>query len=276
MQSVLDLWHRYWISSYYYIFFFIPFGLIIECLFSQLQPVKRIWLNMRVVFVNSVIVSALIPWVHAITDAATNMVGWHLIDLSRLAGQSIPLHILFGVMYVFILDIYAYWYHRAEHTFSWMWDYHLVHHSDDHVGVTTTNAQNWLTVAVFTLFLPVVTLPLAILFKFPIGSVEIAGLMYGFLVNLNHLDIKLSFGRWLSSPQFHHIHHSSLQEHADKNLANVFPILDVWFGTYWTPRPDEYPPTGLSNGEVIDSATASVVWPLKQWAKALLQAHSTS
>jgi sterol desaturase/sphingolipid hydroxylase (fatty acid hydroxylase superfamily) len=43
----------------------------------------------------------------------------------------------------------------------------------------------------------------------------------------------------------HHVHHSYLQHHWDKNFAAVTSIWDRLFGTLYVPVRDEYTPWGI-------------------------------
>lgn len=93
--------------------------------------------------------------------------------------------------------------------------------------------------------------------------------MAGILI---HSNVRIGFGRfgWLvGNPQNHRIHHSRLPEHTDKNFAQLFPLWDVIFGTYHWPRGDEYPPTGLSDGEHINTVGKSLIYPFLSWKKML-------
>jgi sterol desaturase/sphingolipid hydroxylase (fatty acid hydroxylase superfamily) len=51
--------------------------------------------------------------------------------------------------------------------------------------------------------------------------------------------------RVLVTPQVHRIHHSEKPEHYNKNFADFLPLFDIVFGTYHSPRRDEFPATGL-------------------------------
>ncbi len=53
-----------------------------------------------------------------------------------------------------------------------------------------------------------------------------------------HANIRVRLGpfEWLiSSPAFHHWHHTN-DEHRDRNFAFVFPLIDRVFGTAWLPK----------------------------------------
>lgn len=113
-----------------------------------------------------------------------------------------------------------------------------------------------------------VFLPLMLLFQPPLITVPLAGIITNLVDTFIHLNLKLSYGRlsWLlPGPQNHRIHHSRLPEHRNKNFAVVFPLWDVIFGTYYHPRKDEYPESGLSYGQPIDSLRRALILPFPMW-----------
>ena len=74
---------------------------------------------------------------------------------------------------------------------------------------------------------------------------------------------------FFSAPQFHWIHHSKLPQHQDKNFAIWLPMYDIAFGSYYRPQVDEYPPTGLSTGEKIETLWKAQAGPFIAWKQML-------
>ena len=86
-----------------------------------------------------------------------------------------------------------------------------------------------------------------------------------------HANLRLHLGVLtpvIAGPQWHRIHHSCLPEHQNKNFATLFPFIDLIFGTYYKPAPDEYPETGLlpedRHVQFLDDATFE---PFKVWKR---------
>jgi hypothetical protein len=93
----------------------------------------------------------------------------------------------------------------------------------------------------------------------------------------NHMNFKFGLGRFswlLVTPQNHRIHHSRLEEHVEKNFAAFFPLWDVIFGTYYAPKKNEYPPTGLASGEHVTTFRQALFLPFLIWRRMLLGASS--
>jgi sterol desaturase/sphingolipid hydroxylase (fatty acid hydroxylase superfamily) len=162
-------------------------------------------------------------------------------------NSSIWTQIFYSLVFAFVWDVWQYFVHRFQHTNSLLWESHKFHHSETAMNVTSHARTHVLNHVVFTAFyLPMIML---------IGSQGphwIAALImfrvWGYFL---HSNIRLHFGPFaavISGPQWHRIHHSACHQHIDKNFATFFPVIDIIFGTYYHPRYDEYPDTGLAGG----------------------------
>ncbi len=56
----------------------------------------------------------------------------------------------------------------------------------------------------------------------------------------------------LVTPQVHRIHHSTEPAHHNRNFADLFPVLDIIFGTYEKPAKGEFAGTGIDD-ELFDA-----------------------
>jgi sterol desaturase/sphingolipid hydroxylase (fatty acid hydroxylase superfamily) len=171
---------------------------------------------------------------------------------------NVGLAILIAMSVLFVKDFFTYWCHRLQHT-KWLWPEHLLHHSDEHVNVTTALRHHWMEGAVQTVF---VVFPMALLMKptvITVTGILVAVRAFDYFI---HLNARISLGSFLVSPQSHRIHHSRLPQHSDKNFAAVFPIIDILFGT-WFPPEKEPPPTGVS--EPVNPVYAATLLPFSSW-----------
>ena len=69
----------------------------------------------------------------------------------------------------------------------------------------------------------------------------------------------------------HHVHHSYLDKHWDKNFAAVTSLWDRMFGTLYIPEKDEYTPWGLgpqTQGE-YRSFWQNTTGPFRDWYQML-------
>jgi sterol desaturase/sphingolipid hydroxylase (fatty acid hydroxylase superfamily) len=178
---------------------------------------------------------------------------------------SLPL-VLFSML---LRDFFRYWFHRLQHTSKWLWAEHELHHSDDHMNVTTSGRHHWLEFPLQSIF---ISAPMILLFRLPVVTVIGVAVLMQAMDYFIHLNARISFGafnRVLATPQVHRIHHSRLPEHMDKNFAAYFPIWDIIFGTYHHPAKGEYPPSGLASGRTVYSVPYAIIMPFVTWTKML-------
>ena len=147
---------------------------------------------------------------------------------------SMPLwgQILVAVM---LLDFFgAYLVHWVEHKVKFLWKFHLVHHSDTNVDVTTGlrhHPGEAIFRMLFTIFGVLVT-------GAPIWMVFLYQTFSAFFTHLNHANINmpLKLDRALSlvfvTPLMHKVHHHYTQPLTDTNYGNIFAIWDRLFGTF--------------------------------------------
>src|SRR5262249_33510267 len=74
---------------------------------------------------------------------------WSLIDLKTLTTASsstaqIAMLALLALAPFVAYDMFYYWFHRLQHSNSWLWEQHKLHHSDPSLNVTTSSRINWL------------------------------------------------------------------------------------------------------------------------------------
>jgi sterol desaturase/sphingolipid hydroxylase (fatty acid hydroxylase superfamily) len=176
----------------------------------------------------------------------------------------------FSVVALVARDGLYYWFHRAQHAWPWLWAQHELHHSDEHMNVTTGGRHHWLD----TPFQAVCVLaPMDYLFGMPLTVLVTMQIMGEVIGHFTHADARIHLGRLaaiLPGPQFHRIHHSCEPAHLDKNFASVWPFWDVLFGTFYQPATEEFPETGLSSGERITTLHAAALWPFLRWRRMLV------
>lgn len=175
-------------------------------------------------------------------------------------------------------DFFYYWLHRLQHASKWLWAEHALHHADDHLNVTTSFRHHWLETPLTVVF---VNVPLMLLLRPPIITLTVVASILSMTEFTNHMNLRIGLGRfnWLvATPQSHRIHHSVLEKHFDKNFAAFFPVWDVIFGTYYAPQKNEYPATGLTPAERVQTVGQALFLPFLIWRKMLREAwqlHAT-
>ena len=274
------------LAGYLALLFSWPLFLLLEKVTPAAGPVPRenYKLNWAVTFSNLVLAPVFATAVLVFTVWLVKQTGLPSLELSMDGiGIGVPvLDVLLqgaAIFFVtaFLGDFQYYWWHRAQHTFPFLWELHKLHHSDENLNSTTIFRSHFLEPAGQTLFRG-----LTIGLIFDLGAsqesllaVIAGGLLLGlwdFFIHANvRTDALYRLTPFFSNPQFHWIHHSRLPQHQDKNFSIWLPLYDVAFGTYYKAEIDEYPPTGLSSGEKIETLWEAQTGPLVAWGRGLWQ-----
>lgn len=150
----------------------------------------------------------------------------HLIEL--------PLWV-FMILGILMMDLIGAWFiHWLEHKVQWMWRFHLIHHTDQHIDTTSANrhhpGESVFRFIFTTLAVIVIGAPMWMVFMYQTMSVV--------LTQFNHSNIEMpkwldnSLGLVFCTPNIHRIHHHYRQPYTDTNYGNIFSIWDRIFGTY--------------------------------------------
>ena len=154
------------------------------------------------------------------------------------ANTSILLTIIIGVL---ALDFSSWLVHWIMHKVRPLWGFHLIHHTDNTVDVTTGlrhHPGDSILRGIFFLLLIFVS-----------GAPMYAVMIYQTLIVLatafTHANISLPkpvdkiISYILVSPNMHKVHHHWKQPYTDSNYGGVFSIWDRLFGTFKTLDPKE-------------------------------------
>jgi sterol desaturase/sphingolipid hydroxylase (fatty acid hydroxylase superfamily) len=164
--------------------------------------------------------------------SASNWVTENNVGILNWVMLPIWLQIVIGVM---LLDFFgAYLVHWVEHKVKFMWKFHLVHHSDTTVDVTTGlrhHPGEAIFRMVFTIMgVIVVGAPIWIVFFYQTMSVAFTHFNHANIKLPKRLDHTLSFV--FVTPDMHKVHHHYTQPLTDTNYGNIFAIWDRIFGTF--------------------------------------------
>lgn len=170
---------------------------------------------------------------------------------------------LLAIVAALAYDFANYWNHRLMHQ-PWLWPVHAIHHSDpDVTGLTTYRVHLFETFVMwvsYTLMLSWLGLP-----KDAIGIGAIICALHSIYVHINvdweHGPLRLL----IASPRFHRWHHADLEEAYGKNLANICPLFDWMFGTYYVPGKCEAR-MGAKNIPEND-VLKLIAWPVQEWGR---------
>jgi sterol desaturase/sphingolipid hydroxylase (fatty acid hydroxylase superfamily) len=186
------------------------------------------WINnLALTAVDYAVLLGISPWLALLV---VNLVGIENPGLLHKAGASPWVSF---VVLLFSLQFAAYWLHRAFHAFPVLWRIHTVHHCDPEVDATTANRHHPLEPILNAVaMLPVVVIlgpdPISIL-GYNILAVAVAVMSHGNFTFGPRLDGLLR--RFIVTPDFHRMHHSSERQYTDSNYATVLPVFDYLFRT---------------------------------------------
>ncbi len=135
---------------------------------------------------------------------------------------------------VMILDFTAqYLVHYLLHKVKWMWKFHMVHHSDTQVDVTTATRHHpgdYVMREVFALGAVFIAgIPLAFYLFYRIITVFFAYFTHANYYLPQSVDKALSYV--FVTPNMHKFHHHFERPWTDTNFGNIFSFWDRIFGT---------------------------------------------
>lgn len=191
-------------------------------------------------------------------------------DLPRLqesVWEGVPF-LLLAILGTVSKDFADYWNHRALHH-RWLWPVHAIHHSDTALNPLTTYRVHFLEP--FVMYLSYLLL-LGWL-SLPEGAVA-AGAIFVTLHNMYvHINVDWGHGPFkyvVASPRMHQWHHADVPEAHGKNLANIFPVFDLLFGTYYVPGPctERLGASGVPETNYMKLS----LHPFVKWSQALVSA----
>jgi len=143
-----------------------------------------------------------------------------------------------GFVYLFIglmlMDLVgAYFPHWVEHHIKWMWKFHVIHHTDQHVDASTANRHHPGESVIRFVF----TTLAVIVIGAPVWMIMLYQAFSAFFAQLTHANIKIpnpinNVLVWLFvTPDMHRVHHHYRQPYSDSNYGNIFSVWDRLFGT---------------------------------------------
>ncbi|MBU2915160.1 MULTISPECIES: sterol desaturase family protein [Reichenbachiella] len=178
----------------------------------------------------------------------TMIVGFGMAGLLLLAADFVASRQI-GLLYIFDMPLWlqvivgillmdaigAYLVHLVEHKVKWMWKFHLVHHSDTTIDVTSGLRHH----PGETVFRVSFTILAVMIIGAPIGLVMLyqsLSVLFAHLTHANTPIFGLKIDKALSyifvTPNMHKVHHHYQQPWTDTNYGNIFSIWDRLFGTF--------------------------------------------
>ncbi len=172
---------------------------------------------------------ALTPGLIGLSNYVT---GHHIGLIYLLPGHNN--HWVFDISLFFMLDLCEYGYHVTMHKLKPLWKFHLVHHTDPQVDVSTTVREHPCETFIRGCFLMFWALLCG-------ATPEVLVIRQTFQTVFNissHTEFRLKglaekiLGWIFITPNLHHVHHHYMRPQTDCNYGDVLSIWDRLFGTY--------------------------------------------
>ncbi len=190
--------------------------------------------------------------------------------LAAIAAWPLALRVVAALI---VGEIGFYWGHRWSHELPFLWRFHAIHHSAEHLDFLVSTRAHPVDM-VFTRLCELI--PLYVLgLASPVGRsgslipilVVLLGTIWGFFI---HSNVRWRFGplEWIiSTPAFHHWHHTNDgPAYINKNYAPMWPFIDRLFGTLYLPK-DKQPASYGIDEPMSPALFGQLVDPFLFWRR---------
>lgn len=177
-----------------------------------------------------------------------------LVPLGTLGHPALQLLFTF-----LVLDFTRYWVHYADHRVPWLWTFHRVHHSVEHMDATVgfrMHLVDFLQLTGLIVLLFGVVFDISRFEAWVLPAALSVGIVADAVEHANvHFPLDTAWRRaWFrvfNTPLFHSWHHVRDATLCDGNYANALPLWDRLFGTEVT-RPEPPAEFGLTADQALE------------------------
>jgi len=220
-----------WYTNYFWGLILISvavWGLEILFPWRKTQPIFRndFWIDGFYMFFNFFIFSIAISGIYDVLFSFYNSFGFSLQSLAVINLKNFPLAIQLIVFFI-ILDFVQWITHILLHKYSFLWQFHKVHHSVKEMGFAAHMRYHWME---NILYKPLKTLAIMILGGFEPEQAFIVHFVAITIGHLNHANIKLSWGpmKFILNNPIMHLQHHAYNVPKGKFGVNFGISLSLW------------------------------------------------
>jgi sterol desaturase/sphingolipid hydroxylase (fatty acid hydroxylase superfamily) len=208
---------------------------------------------------------AALQWIFGESPALQSNYGWML---------------LYAMVTLICYDFVFYVTHYTMHKVPALWAIHKIHHSAEVLTPLTRSREHFIAGPIWAtggaLSYGFAAGIFAYIFDGGITAATILNIsffafLFGFNGSFRHYHVQFHYPYWLSewlhSPVMHHIHHSYLPQHWDKNFAAITSLWDRMFNTLYIPETDEHTPWGIGpeTQDNYRSFWQNTIGPFRDW-----------
>ncbi|WP_452599593.1 sterol desaturase family protein [Pontimicrobium sp. MEBiC01747] len=233
---------------------------------------KDFWLDTFYMFFNFFILNLIILVALSDTTAALfndllQHIGLSISNFQLFDVDNLPLGL--GLFIFFIISDFTQWNtHRLLHRFTFLWNFHKVHHSVKEMGFAAHLRYHWMEPIVYKSMLYV---PIAIIGGFDAQHVAIVHFFAITIGHINHANLGWDYGALkyiFNNPKMHIWHHAKdLPKHVSYgvNYGLTLSIWDYLFKTNYIPHNGRDIELGFEGDETFPKDFVSQeLYPLKK------------
>ena len=184
--------------------------------------------NITLGLVNGAVLALCFSWLVASSAGWSDLHKWGLLYRLNLTPEA------YRMVGFVAFDLWMYGWHRANHSMSFLWRFHRVHHSD--ASLDTTSAYRFhIGEMLISSLLRLAVVPLL---GIRVAQLALYELILQPVILFHHSNIALPerLDRWIRllvvSPNMHRVHHSDIPEETNSNYASIFSFWDRAWKTY--------------------------------------------
>ncbi len=226
---------------------------------GQTLPKKLRWFhNLSIALLDTLIVRLLIPIVPVSVALLAQEQGWGLFNRVLLPS---PVETVLAVL---VLDCTIYLQHVLFHITPLLWPFHLVHHVD--LDLDVTSGVRFHPVEI------IISMAIKLIAVIVLGASPLSVLVFEILLNaasmFNHSNIFIPLGLdriirlLIVTPDMHRVHHSVIIKETNSNYGFTLPWWDRFFGTYRAQPVQGHQDMLIGNAGFLDGRKQKLNWLL--------------
>ena len=231
-----------WYNNYFWgliLISLIVWGLEIAFPWRKNQSIfrKDFWLDGFYMFFNFFVFSIVISGFYKILELSFSSIGLQENSLALINMQSLPQWAQLIIFFI-LLDFVQWFTHVLLHKYSFLWQFHKVHHSVKEMGFAAHLRYHWME---NVLYKPLKTLGVMVLGGFEPEQAYIVHFISISIGHFNHANIKITWGvfKYLFNNPVMHLYHHAYSLPEGKYGVNFGISLSLWdymFKTNYIPE----------------------------------------